>query len=182
MGTTANYAIPYPELTDPPDGAGQMKALADRVDACLLQLARTNLAQVEQTVIQSIPSGAFTAITFDNELIDSSAMWAPSPNPTRIVAPVAGWYRLTGGISFGSNANGRRAAAWYVQGVGISTTNVIFAPTAASTCAIPATSPVVNLTAGQYVELRAFQDSSVAINTVISSTSRSFACVEYVRP
>ena len=35
MGTTANYQIPYPELTDPPDGAGQMKALANKIDALL---------------------------------------------------------------------------------------------------------------------------------------------------
>jgi microcystin-dependent protein len=32
MGTTAKYAIPYPELTDPPDGPTQMKNLAERVD------------------------------------------------------------------------------------------------------------------------------------------------------
>jgi len=35
MGTTTNYQIPYPELTDPPDGAGQMKALATKVDTQL---------------------------------------------------------------------------------------------------------------------------------------------------
>lgn len=32
MGFTTNYQIPYPELTDIPDGAGQMKALAQQVD------------------------------------------------------------------------------------------------------------------------------------------------------
>lgn len=35
MGTTTKFAIPYPELTDPPDGAGQMKALAQKVDTAL---------------------------------------------------------------------------------------------------------------------------------------------------
>lgn len=35
MGTTPNYAIPYPELVDPPDGATQMKALATKVDTQL---------------------------------------------------------------------------------------------------------------------------------------------------
>jgi hypothetical protein len=33
VGTTTNYAWPYPELTDPPDGAGQIKALATAADA-----------------------------------------------------------------------------------------------------------------------------------------------------
>ncbi len=32
MGTTTTYGWPYPELTDPPDGAGQIKALANAVD------------------------------------------------------------------------------------------------------------------------------------------------------
>jgi len=33
MGTTPNFAWPYPELTDPPDGATQMKTLANAADA-----------------------------------------------------------------------------------------------------------------------------------------------------
>lgn len=35
MGTTPNYLWPYPELTDPPDGATQIKALANAVDTSL---------------------------------------------------------------------------------------------------------------------------------------------------
>jgi len=35
MGNTPNYTWPYPELTDPPDGAGQIKALALAVDTSL---------------------------------------------------------------------------------------------------------------------------------------------------
>ena len=33
MGFTPNFNFPYPELTDTPDGATQVKALADAVDA-----------------------------------------------------------------------------------------------------------------------------------------------------
>lgn len=35
MGTTPNYSWPYPELTDRPDGAAQIKALANSVDTTL---------------------------------------------------------------------------------------------------------------------------------------------------
>jgi hypothetical protein len=35
MGTTNSYDWPYPEATDAPDGAGQMKALAMGVDSTL---------------------------------------------------------------------------------------------------------------------------------------------------
>lgn len=33
--TTTNYAFPYPEAADPPDGAGQMQDLAEAVDTAL---------------------------------------------------------------------------------------------------------------------------------------------------
>lgn len=33
MGTTPKYLLPYPELTDPPDGPAQIKALALAIDA-----------------------------------------------------------------------------------------------------------------------------------------------------
>ena len=35
MGITDYYDIPYPELTDEPDGAAQMKAIADRIEVLL---------------------------------------------------------------------------------------------------------------------------------------------------
>lgn len=35
MGTTPGYAWPYPELTDPPDGPAQIKALAQAIEATM---------------------------------------------------------------------------------------------------------------------------------------------------
>src|SRR3954470_18897750 len=46
MGTTTNYSLPYPELTDEPDGAAQIQALATAVDTELDAL---------QTAIDAIP-------------------------------------------------------------------------------------------------------------------------------
>jgi hypothetical protein len=48
MGTTANYALPYPELTDEPDGAAQITALAVATDAELKAL---------ETALEAIPEG-----------------------------------------------------------------------------------------------------------------------------
>ena len=48
MGSqTTNFQIPYPVPADPPDGAGQMQALADRVDA-VLHTAEQNVALLER--------------------------------------------------------------------------------------------------------------------------------------
>lgn len=38
MGVTANFALPYPELSDPPNGPSQVEALADAVDLELLNV------------------------------------------------------------------------------------------------------------------------------------------------
>jgi hypothetical protein len=40
MGTTTTWQIPWPELTDPPDGSAQMRAIAERVDTCLTQIGK----------------------------------------------------------------------------------------------------------------------------------------------
>lgn len=63
MGTTQYNQIPYPELTDPPDGPAQMKALADRVD----QLLHTGVPAVQAgsfTGGQSGASSATATVTF----------------------------------------------------------------------------------------------------------------------
>jgi hypothetical protein len=48
MGTTTNYALPYPEQTDEPDGSAQISALAVAVDTEL---------QVLADAIDAIPEG-----------------------------------------------------------------------------------------------------------------------------
>jgi len=63
MGSTQYNQIPYPELTDPPDGPAQMKALADRVD----QLLHTGVPTVQAGQFTGGPNNAVsysTSVTF----------------------------------------------------------------------------------------------------------------------
>lgn len=50
-GTTTAYALPYPETTDPPDGAAQIKALAEAVDTVLATLATRGKGVVASVVV-----------------------------------------------------------------------------------------------------------------------------------
>jgi hypothetical protein len=52
VGNTTNYAIPYPEQYDIPDGAAQMKAIADGVD----QIVKTNADNI------TVNTNAITAL------------------------------------------------------------------------------------------------------------------------
>lgn len=78
MGTTPNYAWPYPELGDAPHGPDQVKALADAVDTDVkviddrVTTAEADIATLEdppsgsvsKNVDQSIPNGVLTKVTF----------------------------------------------------------------------------------------------------------------------
>lgn len=73
-GTTANWAIPYGLLTDPPNGAAQTQAAAERIDTLFsgadgrltILETRTDLngGEVRASAAQSLPSGAGTKLTF----------------------------------------------------------------------------------------------------------------------
>lgn len=63
MGTTANYQIPYPELTDPPDGAGQMKALATKVDTATKTIDTRATDYGNKDAVAVTPAAGWGSIT-----------------------------------------------------------------------------------------------------------------------
>lgn len=66
MGTTATWALPYPELSDPPDGPTQIKALANRTDAIATQLKSgvPTLQMGQQNVVITSATTASLGVTF----------------------------------------------------------------------------------------------------------------------
>lgn len=183
MGTTTNFAIPYPELTDPPDGAGQMKTLAQRVDVCLVTVRNTLLTQVRQAVAtQSIPALTWTPILFDTEDIDTANMWVIAQK-SRLTASIAGWYRLSGGTGYGTNATGaRRNSTWGINGTNINQAASFTAVPTSGQAGVVASNVLVNLAVGQYVELMAHHDASAAVSTGIGSTLQCWASAEWLAP
>lgn len=86
MGNTTNYAIPYPELSDAPDGAAQMRALAEKVDASIaagLKWARFQTT-TEQLLTASYVKYPFTSVTGNAAHLTSGS----------IVIDVAGTYSV----------------------------------------------------------------------------------------
>lgn len=182
MGTTPNYAIPYPELTDPPDGAGQMKALANQVDALLVQLsAPPPVVQVRQTITQSLPNnvGAYTALTWNVDDIDPLDMHTGSGS--RLTVKIAGIYRLTGLAGFAQNPTGNRRAGWFINDTIMPQSIAATVGTTQGVCLVLG-SPMVQLAVNDWVELRVFQDSGAALNTAVGNGNQSWASMEYVRP
>jgi hypothetical protein len=114
-----------------------------------------------------IPHAAWTAISWTIEVADDIGLFNPA-SPTRLTIPSSGWYSLTGGAEFVSSASGvARYLAVYLgggPGVGQRLAVVAGTPIHAASAARAAVATNVYLTAAQYVELYAYQDSGATLN------------------
>lgn len=116
----------------------------------------------------SVPNGTFTTLTFDTEDWDSGGMHSGA-NPTRITAPTAGKYMIVGSTGFAANVSGRRVLDIRdSSGTIMARTESAPDPASASQtfCHVAA---IVNMTAGGYVELVAWQNSGSSLLTVVGS-------------
>src|SRR5688572_25862554 len=64
-------------------------------------------SRVARTSNQTIATSTSTAISFDSEIYDDGGFWAIG-NPTRLTAPVDGYYEVWACVRWANNATGRR--------------------------------------------------------------------------
>lgn len=120
MPTTTVYNLRYPALSDAPDGPAQIQALADdveaeliRVDADITALETANVRHgviLQQTVVQSVPANALTAISNLNVLgTDPDGYFDGSVSFDRIKIPagLGGLYFV--GFRYDTNTTGTGA-------------------------------------------------------------------------
>jgi hypothetical protein len=126
------------------------------------------LALLRQTVAQSVPTGAFTALTMDTEDLDRDGGHSTTTNTSRYTAQTAGYYLCSGLVGWSSSATGRRATRWQVNGSATNASDAIFAAVIASAInVVPPTKPIF-LNVGDYLEMAAFQDSGGALLTAVA--------------
>jgi hypothetical protein len=142
-------------------------------------------AELRQTVAQSIPNGALTALTFTTEDLDDdpagSGGHSTSVNTTRFTAVYAGWYLIGGVVAFTASAVGTRATAWAVNGTNVNSSSVLVSASSAFGARIPAPSMRVFLNVGDYVELLAFQSTGGALNTEVAGEAASRMSIAWDR-
>lgn len=119
--------------------------------------------------ISHATSGAWQALTFDNERFDTDTMHSTADNTGRITFTTAGTYLIGGHIEFAANATGQR-------GIAIGNGTVYLAQQLVDAAAAGVTALSVAalyaVTAGSYVDLSAYQSSGGALN-VTRSDARS---------
>lgn len=121
-----------------------------------------DMVRAYQTVAQSIPSAAWTALTFDTNDWDTNGLHSTTTNPTRLTAKVAGKYRFSGFASVNATQtdsgirvykNGTTEVAYNEDNFN---SNTLYLPISGE----------VALATGDYLELHVYQNNAAAANTL----------------
>jgi hypothetical protein len=177
MPTTPNYSIPYPALSDSPNGPSQLQSLATVTDTALqgLQTSITSLTakvtpvcSVTRATTQSIANSAFTNPISWSGVVNSrnGGVW-DSANPTRLTVPVGagGLYSAMAGCAFAANGTGARGI--YFQKNGTTLLRGMNLPNSgASLFTELFLDREIDLVAGDYLEVIPWQNSGGALNIV----------------
>lgn len=133
-------------------------------------------AKVYNDAAISLSNNSLTALTFNTENFDTDVFHDTSTNSGRLTVPAGkgGYYQITGHVSFAANGNGtQRYVSLRVDGTTtIAAVNGVISGSASTDMVI---TTLVSLTAGQYVELMAYQDRGDVLDVnVIAGRSPIF--------
>jgi hypothetical protein len=137
-------------------------------------LTTVPLAEVYQTISQTLSNGTWTAISQDSTVLDTDGQHSGSINNSRFTCQVAGWYTVAGAVAFNANSTGSRAADIYRNG----------SPLLIASGAITAASNAIHvavaaglglqLAVGDYLELYGWQNSGGNVTTAVGTQYSSF--------
>lgn len=126
-------------------------------------------ATVYNSTAQSVPNATWIILTFDSEGSDTSAIHSTSSNTGRLTCPVTGRYLIEGGAAFAINSTGGRAIGiGYNGGAGTSFVKLESKNAVSGNETQFSVIRVLDMTAGDFVTLQAYQDSGGALNVVSS--------------
>ena len=124
---------------------------------------------LESNTINMVTGAAFNTITFDTVTRDDGVMYAGA-QPSRLTAPVAGWYIFHGN---GNATRGAGTVTWHLQIILSTGTVIALNSKSSSADARINLGMAYYLTAGQYAELE-YQTtdpgSVIAANTTFAAT------------
>lgn len=134
--------------------------------------------QVSNSGAQATANSTELTLTFDTEVgTDPWGMRAPA-QPTRLVAPIAGWYTATGNFDFAGNATGFRFARIRLNGGAVKASLRLLTVGAGSPTDLSITTGAVSLAAGDFLTLTAEQNSGGALNV----NANAFFRMHYIGP
>ncbi|WBP89544.1 hypothetical protein [Kitasatospora cathayae] len=120
-----------------------------------------------QTVAQSLPNTTWTALTLDTQQLDSYGGHSLVSNTSRYVAPLTGWYTVSGVAGIANNPSGARGARINVNGSPVQGCATFLFAASGVDLGIPTPTRDIHLNTGDYVEVCGYQNSGGALNSAI---------------
>lgn len=158
-----NLPVPNPRtfVAGETETAAYFNAIRDAVNF----LANKPMAVLYQAAAQTINNTTATTIAFDSTVTDSYGGHSNSTNNTRYTAQVTGWYWVAGSTSWNNISGGDRTIGIWKNGAAVPYYGS--GNPAASINVNPQESGfgLVQLNAGDYVEISVYQDSGAPIAT-----------------
>lgn len=135
-------------------------------------------ASITKSTTQSLNNATLTLITWDQEVYDTDAMHDTVTNNSRLICQTAGYYAITGTLSFAINGTGTRGIQIRKNAAGSSTGGTLlydltWAAIAGSQTTVVVPVFTVALVAADYIEMFGNQSSGGALN-VTSGSNNSF--------
>lgn len=121
---------------------------------------------------QTLSNNSWTVVPFNNEEWDTDSMHESVTHPSRLTVSTTGFYLLDVTAWFTANAAGYRYIQVVKNGVAVNSSPLLYegrSPSAAGTSIIAA-SGMCQLTAADYIELYAYQNSGGNLDLVVNST------------
>jgi hypothetical protein len=141
------------------------------------------VAELRQTVAQSLATGASTAVTMDTEDVDTDNGHSTVTNTSRYTGQTAGRFQCSGKVGFAANAAGVRVVWLSKSGTAINGSGVeeITNTVAAAVTLLPTATMTTFLNGStDYLEVFALQTSGGALNTDVTTFDQSILSVRMV--
>jgi hypothetical protein len=126
-------------------------------------------ARVYRTTDQASNGSGYAVVSFDAEAFDTDKLHSNTTNPTRLTAPIAGIYLVTGNLYWAAGT-GTRQTYVTVNGDPNHGVDSNFVP---ATSRQESVAGLIRLEKGDYVELTGFEDAAGSIDVIGGTTGNT---------
>lgn len=167
---TTGRGYTYPASTGHTRLWEHLQTLATNINDDVVNLAAPPLAVLRQTTGQTIANNVFAAITLTTEDIDTANGHSTSSNTSRYTAQRAGYYQVSGRVSFVTSATAQRTGKLTKNGADIASSGNNIQAMSGGQTMCPVLPVIVQLAVGDYVELWGNQNSGGNLDTYVGVT------------
>lgn len=177
MGTTTNFGLEYPDSGSHVRLWEHFQTLAEDIDTAFVR----PVFRARRDAVQSIGTASETTIQWNAEDFDTHNGHDLVTNPTRYVIQKAGYYQVSGGCGWSSNATGRRGVFWRKNGSTLDGTAAWWVTGVNGNYAVSGRVIAQQFAVNDFIEMAVFQESGVSLNTALGASMPSIDIV-YLGP